>query len=145
MATDETKNKNIEAPDDFDIAAGREMADGWIIKAAGNVVQGRLLGRHTMPAKGNKKPRSYYQIRLQKPAKATSGKGEDVEEVELKPGQIANVDESKALEELQTYLGKGTDYDVWFAYKAKEELSDGNTFWPVSGPNLRKVAKEIPF
>ena len=130
---DDKNLKNI--PDGFDIMAGRELADGWAMKDKGNTIQGRLVGRFTM---GD--DRAFYQVKLDKPCKAITGRGEETVEVVLQPGNLVNVDESKAMDDLRKYCENGGTYDVWIMYGEKQKLEGGNTFWPiVNGPRVKTV------
>ena len=129
----------VNAPDGFDVMAGRELADGWAKKEKGNTIQGRLMGRFTMGDEG----RAFYQVRLDKPSKAITGKGDETQEVLLEKGKLINVDESKAMEDLRKYATNGGVYDVWICYGEKQKTDNG-TFWPiVNGPRV-KVIKAPP-
>jgi hypothetical protein len=138
---------NAMVPDGFDINVGRQMADGWARKGKGFIIQGRLLGRVSNDDK------AYYQVALQKPCFATTGKGDEVQEVTLNEGQIVNVDESKALEDLNKYSSNGGIYDVWIMYGEKQQLPKGGSFWPVvNGPRVKMIkappklkGDDIPF
>lgn len=128
-------NDNKFVPDGFDIMAGRELADGWAMKEKGNTIQGRLMGRFTMG-----EDRAYYQIKLDKPTKAITGRGDETAEVVLPPGKVVNVDESKAMEDLRKYAENGGVYDVWIMYGEKQKTPDGGSFWPIiNGPRARQV------
>ena len=139
--------EKVNVPDGFDINAGRTMGDGWMKKEKGNVCQGKLLGRFGLPDDD----RFFYQVLLNKPCKVLSGKGEETKEVVLEAGQIANVDESKALEGLSKYtklMDYGGVYEAWIMYGDKIKLDGGNTFWPVvNGPRVKqlKAPKDVPF
>jgi len=142
----DTANKNVDiskksdAPDGFDISAGRVLADGWAIKEKDNVICGRLLGRNSM-----NDDRAFYQIKLTHSCKALTGKGDDTISVVLQPGNVVNVDESKAMDGMRKYIQymeHGGLYDVWIKYGEKQKLDGGNTFWPiVDGPRLKEVKK----
>lgn len=128
-------NEKNGIPDGFDIMAGRELADGWAMKAKDNVIQGRLIGRFTM---GD--DRAFYQVKLDKPCKAFVGRGDETQETVLQAGQLVNVDESKAMDDLRKYAENGGTYDVWIMYGEKQKLEGGNTFWPiVNGPRVKQV------
>lgn len=140
---EDKKSKNGGAPEGFDMNVGRQLGDGWVIKGEGVVVQGRLLGRFI----GNQKDddgvfQAFYQIKLQVPCKAShKEKGsEESTEVMLQAGQILNVGEHKALEELSAYCRDGGIYDVWFKYGKQEKISGSRrTFWTVDGPRLKVI------
>jgi hypothetical protein len=137
------KKIDSDVPDGFDINAGRSQADGWAKKEKDNVIQGRLIGRYTM----GDEDRAYYQIMLQKPCKAITGKGDESEEVTLTEGQLVNVDESTAMKDMRTYAGNGGVYDVWIKYGEKQKIDKG-TFWPiVNGPRVKmiKAPPKLPF
>ena len=151
---DETEQKkqkrDADIPDGFDVNVGRELGDGWVRKGAGVEVVGRLMGRFI----GNQqdddgKYQAFYQIRLLKACPATQKDKEtkEVREVILEPGQLLNVGEHKALEELSPYTRDGGVYDVWFKY-IKEDKVQGTkrTFWVIKGPRLKvlRAAKHAP-
>jgi hypothetical protein len=148
-------SKEVSAPSDipsgFDISAGRVMGDGWAKKEKGNIICGRLLGRHAM-----EDDRAFYQVELSYPCKAFQGKGDDTQEVTLQKGDVVNIDESKAVQGMRKYIqfmDHGGVYDVWIKYGEKQKLDGGNTFWPIeNGPRLKEVKKpkmvqkdDVPF
>src|SRR5687768_14863202 len=55
-----------ETPQGFDTRVGRERGDGWLKKTPGQVIVGRLLGRHSMKNQRNDDGtyRVFYQVRL---------------------------------------------------------------------------------
>lgn len=135
--------KDKDIPDGFDVSVGRDLGDGWIKKGPGVTVQGRLLGRFI----GNQKDddgvyQAFYQIQLHKPCPATRKNKETKisEDVNLEPGQIVNVGEHKALEDLSPRTRDGGQYDVWFKYVEQQAISGSRrTFWVVKGPRLHVV------
>jgi hypothetical protein len=166
--TDDKKKErdtDNEVPSGFDTRVGRERGDGWLAKSAGQVVTGRLLGRHVMKGQVNDDGtfRTFYQIKIGKessfldssnkihPGVKAIFQDEDKEkhEVILIEGQILNVDEHKALEELAPYTRDGGVYDVWFKYLSEDKLTRGRrnaTFWRLKGPFLKTLrpAKYAP-
>jgi len=160
------KKTDNEVPSGFDTRVGRERGDGWLTKSAGQVVTGRLLGRHTMKGQVNDDGtfRTFYQIKIAKESCFIDSNGksqpgvkaifqdEDKEkhEVILSEGQILNVDEHKALEELSPYTRDGGVYDVWFKYISEDKLPRSGrrnaTFWRLKGPFLKTLrpAKYAP-
>lgn len=142
------KSNAPAAPEGFDIKIGRERGDGWLAKKEGVVVMGRLLGRHEFKGKGGKM-RGFYQILLSQGTTAMVTDPDDEEavsvEMELKEGQILNVDEIKKLEDLRPYVKDGGTYDVWFALGAKIDIGE-NSMWKVYGPQLKIVSRpaELP-
>lgn len=138
----------VKAPDGFDITVGRQNSDGWARKGKGFTIQGRIINRIDQ---GDDK--AFYQILLHKECFAVTGKGDETKEITLKEGQIVNVDESKALEDLKKYATNGGVYDVWIMYGEKQQLASGGSFWPVvNGPRVRMIKKppvtkdgDVPF
>lgn len=145
-----------DVPAGFDVRVGREQGEGWLVKEEGATICGRLLGRFIMKGMtdddGNF--RTFYQIQLNdksgvyKDGKKTGNikgtrKNEDKEDedVEFKDGDIINIGEHKALEDLSPRTRDGGTYDVWFKYLKEEKLQGrGNrTFWQLKGPMLKVV------
>lgn len=161
MAKKNAKNGNSEKhmeapPDGFTINVGRERGDGWVKKEEGNIVQGRLLGRHTYTSRGKK--RAYYQVKLARPCKAEIENPDWNEEMEgdevperitatLDEGSIVNLDETTKLADLETHVSSGGVYDVWLVFGNKMDIGNGQTMWTVTGPRLRVVEKpdELPY
>ena len=149
LATD----PSLEAPDGFDTSIGRQMADGWFVRSENAICQGRLLARVPNGIdKNSKKEKFFYQIKLQKKCKATTGsdKDGDKQEVDLEVDQIVNIDESRALEDLKELATTGGVYDIWIKFGAKKKVDKG-WFWPiVDGPRIKVIKspqgdEEIPF
>lgn len=143
MSEDTKQQKRDAAPEGFDTNIGRHLGDGWVIKAEGAVVQGRLLGRFIGTQKDDDGVyQAFYQFKLAVPCKATKKEkgSQEVTEVMLQPGQILNVGEHKALEELSPYCRDGGIYDVWFRYGKQEKVAGTRrTFWTVEGPKLKVI------
>lgn len=141
--------KEAEVPKGFDTKVGRERGDGWVIKEAGVVVHGRLLGRYLGKQQdddGNYQ--AVYQIRVITPLKAVfTDEQKEKHEVMLEKGQIVNVGEHKALEDLSPYTRDGGVYNVWFQYLSEDKVpGTQRTFWRVKGPHLEtlRAAKHAP-
>lgn len=146
----EDGNKKSGAPEGFDVNVGRQLGDGWVLKGEGVEVCGRLLGRFI----GNQQDddgvyQAFYQIKLLMPCKATrkdkvSGESK---EIVLEKGQLLNVGEHKALEDLSPRTRDGGIYDVWFRYVRQDKVPNTRrTFWVVDGPRLKviKPAQHAP-
>jgi len=152
-----------EVPAGFDVRVGRERGDGWLAKTPGQVITGRLLGRFRMKGQMNDDgtERVFYQIKLGKGCSYGAGgdskpgvranqtdENKEKHEVILQEGQILNVDEHKALEEMSPFTRDGGIYDVWFKYVRESPIpGKGNrTFWEVKGPMLKTIqpAKHAP-
>lgn len=144
------KNQPIEAPEGFDVNVGGERGEGWVVKADGNTVQGRLIGRRTYKG-GKGRERAFYQIELHKPCLIQVENpefNEDEEEsdsnaayknVTVSEG-IVNVDEFKKLEDLRPFVEKGGVYDVWFVLGGKVDIDNGQTMWTMkAGPKCKVV------
>ncbi len=144
MATD-----NTSIPSGFDISVGRAQGDGWFVKAENAILHGRLLGRYELGSGDDE--RFFYQVKLSHGCKATTGKGADAKEIDLKEGQIVNIGEHKALEDLKKYADNGGVYDVFIKYGALQKIPSG-TFWPLldGTPRLKQIKappakSDIPF
>lgn len=150
------KVKDDELPAGFDTRVGREQGEGWLVKAPGAVVCGRLIGRFVM--KGMKDDdgnyRAFYQVKLDSRAGIFDGKkkvgpltgtrkddAKNDEDVVFQDGDIVNIGEHKALEDLSPFTRDGGTYDVWFKYLNEEKLQGrGNrTFWQLKGPALATI------
>ena len=144
------RNVDKDIPEGFDVQVGRDLGDGWIRKGPGVVVQGRLLGRFIGTQKDDDGVfQAFYQVRLdvQVPAVRKNPETKEKEEVMLNPGEILNVGEHKALEELSPRTRDGGVYDVWFKYEKQDKVPNSNrTFWSVKGPRLKviKPAQHAP-
>ncbi len=134
--------KASEVPAGFDTKVGRERGDGWFIKEAGAILHGRLLGRFLGKQQDDDgKYQAVYQVKVITPCKAmfTDDKKEK-HEVMLEKGQIVNIGEHKALEDLAPYAADGGVYDVWIQYISEDPIpGTKRTFWKVQGPNLKTL------
>ncbi len=165
MATNETQSDKqktrkteSEVPAGFDTRVGRERGDGWLKKTAGQVIVGRLLGRFGMKGQTNDdgSVRVFYQVQLAEGCKMVKDGKEvegvfamwqnpdnkdDKQEVVLTAGQIVNIDEHKALEDLGPYTRNGGIYDVWMKYLAEDPIpgKKNRTFWRMKGPHLKTI------
>lgn len=152
MARRQNGKNEVQAPAGFDISVGREQSEGWVVKEEGNTVLGRLLGRYSFRGDDGRE-RWYYQVKVEQQVKILPYSEEPAEKVEpviASPGAVVNVDESAALEDLESKSNDGGVYDVWFSYKAKTKSKSGpGGFWPVHGPKLKIVKappkEKIPF
>jgi len=128
---DETKTANTPNDDGWEPVSAADGPQNWLIKEAGTVIQGRLLGRFQKRGK-NRGDAYFYQVKLSAGGvPAVHGRGEDREEISLEAGEIINVDESAALKDLAPLCKDGGVYVVRLSYGEKVELDGGNTFWPV--------------
>lgn len=137
-------------PDGFTIPVGRDRGDGWVDKFVGAIVQGKLLGLHTMKKEddGGKK-RKYFQVELTRPCHAIQvltedddGYDEDAEdgnrvEVELKAGDILNVDVSVGLRDLEPHFTDGRNYEVWLQFVRQDKKF--RNMWRFKGPFLKPL------
>ncbi len=144
MTTQTNKTNDDGSPEGFDINLGRAQGDGWIEKEPGTVVHGRLLGQFEIPGQNKGELQKIYQVKLFSPCKASVGKGEENKTINLEIGQILNVHETKAIEDLSTKCGDGGTYDVWFKYV---DQNPKTKFWSVIGPKVKvvKAPPPIPF
>lgn len=126
---DKGKSKGEEAPEGFtETVSTTERGAGWVIKKEGVIVQGRLLGRQEMSKTGRDgSARAFYRVKLQRDCLCVVGKGDDSQEATIVPGEVVNVDESYALQELEPRTRDGGVYDVWIRYGKQDEDSK---FWP---------------
>jgi hypothetical protein len=104
----------------------------WVAQEKGNIVQGKLLGRHTM----NSEPvRYYYQIELSKPCQARQGSGEEAEIIDAVVGDVVNLNENFKIKVLtETVVPEilaGAEYEVYAEFKDKIKLKSGRTMWDV--------------
>lgn len=145
------QEKEIDAPDGFDINVGRERGEGWIVKEEGNEILGRLLGRNEYK-NSRGKTRAFYQIQLERSCKIQIENPDFNEEAdedddnkefiesEGMPGMIVNVDEFKKLEDLKEYTRDGGVYDVWFVMGGKIDLGPDQSMWTLkAGPRLKPI------
>lgn len=155
-----TKANEYEAPEGFDINAGRERGDGWVAKEEGNVVMGKLLGRMTYQTKRGK-TRGFYQVELIRPCRIVVDNPDFNEEAdeddtntpqvieERGEGTIVNLDEFKKLEDMAPYTKDGNVYNVWMVMGPKVEIGDDQTMWTLlAGPKLaivKRANSEKPF
>lgn len=145
-----SNEKRTGAPEGFDVNVGRQLGDGWVKKGEGVEVCGRLLGRFI----GNQQDddgvyQAFYQIKLLTdcPATVKDKETKESKDVTLTKGQIINVGEHKALEDLSPKTRDGGVYDVWFKYIKQDKVQGTRrTFWVVDGPRLRviKPAQHAP-
>jgi hypothetical protein len=148
-----------DVPEGFNVNAGRERGEGWILKAEGNEVMGRLVGRQSYKTKRGK-TRAFYQIKLAKPCMCEVTNPDFNEEADedednmariqekLDAGSVVNVDEFKKLEDLEPYTKDGGVYDVWFVMGGKIDIGDDQTMWTLkAGPRLKVIEepKRSPF
>jgi len=148
------KVKTVSAPAGFDTRVGREQGKGWMTKEAGAQIEGRLLGRFLMKGDDGDM-RAFYQIQLNGnhgimkagniigPIKGTTRDPEDRDnqmEVEFNDGDILNLGEHKALEDLSPYTRDGGIYDVHIHYVGEEKIQGTKrTFWAIKGPFLKTI------
>lgn len=137
-----------DIPDGFDIRANRVMGDGWMKKAEGATVIGRLLGRVQNGEDDKGEPKYFFQVKIDERSPevgATTGSGDETEDITLSLGQIVNVDASAALSELHNYSQNGGVYDVYIKFGAKEKAKKG-TFWPaIVRLSMVKAPPKAPF
>ncbi len=145
------KIKSI-VPEGFQTLAPTENAIWWQ-KNPGDVIYGRLLARFPR-AKSRKKDAFFYQIKVGPYEKLASLLGvavdkiqilqgvrsgdEEKEIIKIKPGDIINVDESKALEVLSGYSESDGVFDVFIQCVEKVELDSGNDFWRII-PSVKTI------
>lgn len=136
-AKSQRPEKNGTPEDTEDLPEGFAPIDvsgdqAWFKPHEGAVIVGELVGR-IMRKKANRDGKKgwFYQIRLDNSPMAYKGskKRGDREEVRLDPGEVINVDERAALENLSQYVGTDKRYTVYIKYIEKIDLEDGNTFW----------------
>lgn len=140
----------VAPPVGYTVKVGRDRGDGWVMKFAGAVVQGKLLGLYTMKKNGSDgKQRKYFQVELGTDCKAIQTLGEEDEgydpdaedgnrvEVDLKPGDIVNVDVSVGLRDVEPYFTDGREYDIWFQYIKQDPQF--RKMWRINGPFLKPL------
>lgn len=134
--------QETEVPKGFDVKVGRERGDGWITKKPGAILHGRLLGRYLGKQQdddGNYQ--AVYQVKVITPCEAVFTDDAKVKHnVTLEKGQIVNVGEHKALEDLAPYCSDGGVYNVWAQYISEDPIpGTKRTFWKVKGPFLETL------
>jgi hypothetical protein len=105
----------------------------WFLKEVGAVCYGLLEGRFEMTG-GEQGGRAYYQVRLKEPCKGTIGKGEDAEIVELRPGDLVNLNENYKIEVLREdtdVIKRGGAVEVWAHFVKKINIGGGQTMWDI--------------
>lgn len=104
----------------------------WVAQEKGNIVYGRLLGRHVMQTEP---VRYYYQVELKAPCKAREGRGEDAQIVGAEIGEVINVNENfkiACLKEIEIpEILAGAEYDVYIHYEDKQKIGNGKTMWNI--------------
>lgn len=162
-------NRQSMIPDSAQLVTPIE-GDGqrWWRKEAASVVYGRLLGRFAR----NDGESFYYQIRigeykvLQDLLKrksvvpypnAVMGRGDDTKTMTVKPGDVINVDEIKAIQNLAGYVESDGIFDAIVHALEKTKIAGGHTYWrmesgaivvkPASGPvrQPRTAGDSLPF
>jgi hypothetical protein len=127
----------------------------WFKPESGGTVWGELLARHRRKKSLNDKEAWFYQIMLEKPCVAQRKVEDESVEVNLQPGEIINVDERSALEELALLMESGKRWRVYIHPINKVPIAGtAQTVWRfavgkqeiVSGKNEPKVKPiDTPF
>ncbi len=155
------EEKNTGIPEGF-IPVNAAGGGAWFQPDLGEAVLGELLGRFRKKKSLSKdKEAWFYQIMLEKPCPAKKKVDDESVEVNLEPGDLINIDERAALEDLASLpdSGKrwrlfiqpldkvpipGTAQTVWRFNVGKQEI--------IPGKNEPKVklkgaagAEDIPF
>lgn len=136
------KVAKVAPPAGFTVKVGREDGIGWVKKAPGNVVHGKLNGRHEFRGQDGKM-RAFYQITLQSDCHVTS-KNEDDEtkydEFVAKAGDVVNLDEVAKISDLADKCSDGGVYNVWMVFKEKvKRPGSTNTPWNFEGPYVEVI------
>lgn len=122
---------SIEVPEGFQ-KVSNEQSNAWIEKIEGATVEGELLGRFQLKKAGKDgKIRSYYQVKLYKPAQVSRKVEDETTTEEATEGEIVNVDESAATQCLAIHVAAGKRVSVWLRYVEKIDIGDGQTFWRI--------------
>lgn len=137
-----------QAPSDFE-QVGAEQSP-FVVKRAGAVVQGRLVGRFMRKKATGMGSPFFYQIRLTAPCVGTTGsKKKNTQKARIvKAGELIAIDESEAMkdfadlaEDVQKYQAV---YDVWIRFKEKVGLDNGQSFWDIEKRRKTLRAPKYP-
>ncbi len=147
------KAKDTSIPEGF-TPVNSARGDGWYKPETGEAVFGELLGRFKKRKSLNNQEAWYYQVLLEKPVAGCSTKVDDeTVEVDLEPGQVVNLDERSALEELSVLTESGKRWRVYARAVAKRPIpGTAQTFWEfavgkqeiIPGKNEPKVKRATP-
>lgn len=152
MATKD--NKEVKAPEGFDVNLGRLESAGWVAREPGNQVTAEVLGRYEFGSvqRSTGKKQAYYQLRLLAPClvypnregddeAGADDNGELPPAIKMDAGAVVNLAESFGLQDLKRaieILERGGSVDVWTGYIRKEPNRSGQgTHWVHFGPRLR--------
>lgn len=159
MAENQDKG-GFQAPSDYDQNVGRTMGAGWLEKVPGSLITGRLVSRGVMKNQTNDRgeQRVFYQVEIDAKAGVYAadgktrkgplrGQARDEEdptektEVEFKPGDLVNIGEHDAIQDLAKYCNNGGLYDLWMVYISKDPhpTDKRKTIWRMAGPKLKTV------
>lgn len=134
------------APSGFGIRVERVMADGWMLKAPGNVIHGRLGTEYFMKKNKKGEETPVFTVKLMSPCKASTGSKKEgtYEEVVLEKGALVNI-EGAVFRDLEAYCNNGGVYNIWFKYTGKEPFGNGdNQMWKGDGPHLQQLREPRP-
>lgn len=133
QADNVTPIKSNEAPEGF-VSVTPEREAGWFKAQEGLIVQGELMGRFKMQDKDGTL-RYYYQMRMGHSVMASvrSDDGKKFIDGQVPEGALLNIDEKKALEDLEELAADSTKrWAIWLMVGAKQSLDGGRTFWPMT-------------
>ena len=137
-----TGNGIPELPEGFELVTQADGIQTWYRPKIGKVVFGRLLGRFE---RKSGRAQAFYQVKLYHPCEGIQGRGDDAEVVELQKGDVLNVNETSALEELHALAASDGIFDVHITPLEKVDLPNGNTFWCMRiGKKTVRAATSIP-
>ena len=131
----EDETAGFVMPSDYQLVTPIEGEQLWWKPEPGAVVSGRILGR--FPRKDDTDG-AFYQIRVSKfqgqdtGVKAITGKGDAAKTVNVRPGQVINMDERSSLANLRPLAESDGVFDMLLHVLEKTKISGGRTFWRMS-------------
>lgn len=116
-AGNEIRNERIDPsiPEGFTPVSASGGLQNWFKPESMSVIWGEMLGRYKRKKTlgDSQKEGHFYQIMIEKPCTASRKIDEETVEIELEPGDVINVDERSALEELSTLPESGKRWRVY--------------------------------
>lgn len=112
MAKKEQKRTEEQLPEGYspvNAAAG----GAWFKPELGDVVHGEILGRFRRKKSLNGQEAWFYQIMVEHAMRAVRKVDDETIEVDLSPGEIVNMDEKSALEDLAGLLDSGKRWRIY--------------------------------
>lgn len=119
----------------------------WYKPELGFEVLGELLGRFKKKKSLNNQDAYFFQVMLEKPCKGMKKIDQDEEsvEVDMEPGEIINLDERSALEELAALVDSGKRWRVYVKALDKVKVpGTSRTVWRMNVGKQEITSKNEP-